>query len=66
MNNGNKKQVQSILFPYQKKWVALNPERSKVIMSGPTLKEVTNKLKDKNTIITYVLPFDGYYSPLCH
>ena len=66
MKNGNKKQIKNILFPYERKWVALSSNRSKVIMSGPNLKEVTNKLKDKDAIITYVLPFDGYYSPLCH
>lgn len=55
-----------MLLPYEKKWVALNSDRSKVITSGLSIKEVTSKLekrKEKDIILTYVLPFDGSYAP---
>lgn len=58
-----------ILLGYEKKWVALTPNRDKVLEAASTFKALVAKIKnikDKNTVVTYVLPFDGYYSPLCH
>jgi len=60
--------VKNIYSKYQKKWVALSPDRSQVLGVGKTLKEAQKKLKadDKNAIITYVLPFDTGFTPVCH
>jgi len=57
-----------LLIEYQKKWVALTSDRSKVIDVGESFKDLASKiknLKDKDIILTYVLPMDSYYSPLC-
>lgn len=58
----------NLLVEYQKKWVALTSDRSKVIDVAESLKELSvkvKKIKVKNIIVTYVLPMDSYYSPLC-
>lgn len=56
----------SIFLPYEDKWVALNKGQTKVVASGSSIRMVEKKLnkqKDKDVIITYVLPFQKYYSP---
>ena len=58
-----------LLIKYQKKWVALTSDRSKVIDSAKDFEILANKVKKlknkKDIILTYVLPMDGSYSPLC-
>lgn len=57
-----------LLLEYQKKWVALSSDRSKVIDVAESFKALADKikkLKEKNIILTYVMPMDSYYSPLC-
>ena len=54
------------LLPYENKWVALTLDRKKVIASAASVKVLDKKLKklkDKEVIMTKVLPFDGAYSP---
>lgn len=59
---------EDLLINYQKKWVALTADRSKVIDMAESLNELAikiKKLKAKDLIVTYVLPMDSYHSPLC-
>ena len=68
MNKNNKdKTSKNIFLNYEDKWVALSPDRSKVLVSGASINEVEEKLKgnDEDVILTYVLPFDKSYSPVC-
>ncbi|MDP3934859.1 MAG: DUF5678 domain-containing protein [Candidatus Giovannonibacteria bacterium] len=39
--------LSSILKPYENKWVALSPDRKKVVASGETLKEAASKIDSK-------------------
>ncbi len=58
-----------ILAKYQNKWVALTPDRERVVDFAESLKVLANRIKklgDKDVIITFVMPMDRYYSPLCH
>lgn len=58
--------IKNILIPYENKWVALSPDRKKVVASGNTVQDVDKKLKkmkNKSVVITKVLPFDKTYSP---
>jgi len=51
---------------HENEWVALTPDRKKVIASGKTLEEVDIKLKEKkqkNIILHFVPPFDGTIAP---
>lgn len=62
------KRIVNPLISFENKWVALSPDRKKVIASGLTIKEVNQKLKKLQTkngdaILTMVLPFDKVYSP---
>lgn len=59
--------MKNIPANYQNKWIALSSDRANIVASGKTIKEVQKKLnsKDQDIIITYVLPFNSYYSPLC-
>lgn len=59
-------QIQNPLVNFENKWVALTPDRKIVVTSGRTYKEVDKKLKkmrEKDVILTMVLPFDKSYSP---
>lgn len=56
----------NILAPYENKWVALSPDRTKVIVAGETASEVDKKLRkmnNKTAILSKVLAFDKSYSP---
>lgn len=61
-----------LLLGYERKWVALTHDRSKIIEAAESLKELVVKIKKIKTldlekiVITYVLPMDSYYSPLCN
>ena len=58
----------NLLFPYVDKWVALNNDKTKVVASGGTIKEVEYKLaknKQKASEPMYVAPFDKYFVPIC-
>lgn len=60
------KRLKNPLVPFENKWVALSPDRKRVVASGATVKEVDEKLKEQkneNAILTRVLPFDKVYSP---
>lgn len=57
------------LLNYQNKWVALNEERTKILTSGATIKEVERKisrLKVENVVVTHILPKDRLYAPFTH
>lgn len=61
-----KKSFTNPLTPFEAKWVALSPDRKRVVASGNTAKEVDVKLKKMkrdDAILTMVLPFDKVYSP---
>lgn len=54
------------LLKYQNKWVALNEARTKILASGSTIKEIEKKIaqiKEKNVVVTYILPQDRLYAP---
>lgn len=51
---------------YENQWVALIENQSKVIASGASIKILEKKLKnlkEKNIVLSYILPFNRYYSP---
>ncbi|MDO8498832.1 MAG: hypothetical protein Q7S44_03530 [bacterium] len=56
-----------ILIKYTNKWVALTPDRKKVMASAPDIKSLDKKVsklsKNKDLIFHHVLPVNGYYSP---
>lgn len=55
----------SILLKYENKWVALSKNRDKVLFASNSLESLHKKLdktKDKDVILHYVPPFDGYLS----
>lgn len=57
-----------ILSKYENKWVALNENNSKVLAFGNSITEVEKKLqklKEKNAVITRILPLDKLYAPYC-
>lgn len=57
----------NILLKYENKWVALNRNRSKVLYAAATidqLNKVLTKIKEKDVILHYVMPFNGNISPL--
>lgn len=61
-----KKKIVNPLIPFENQWVALAPDRKGVIASGATIKELDRqltKLKNKDAILTKVLPFDQVFSP---
>lgn len=65
-NGGMLVGINNLFLPYENKWVAMTPDRKKVVASGETIKEVDKKLKkikNKTAILTKVLPFDKSYSP---
>lgn len=61
-----KKKIVNPLIPFENQWVAFTPDRKRVIASGATIKELDRqltKLKNKDAILTKVLPFDQVFSP---
>ena len=55
-----------LLIKYTNKWVALTPNRKKVIASSRDLKKVDqqlNRLKRKDAILHFVVPANGNYAP---
>jgi len=61
-----RKKIRNPLVLFENEWVALTPDRKKVIASGVTIKELDKKLaklKNKEAILTKVLPFDQVFSP---
>jgi len=62
----DKKRIINPLIPFENKWVALSPDRKKVIASGSSIKELDRKLEklgDEKAVFTKVLPFDQVLSP---
>ena len=56
----------TVLNQYEDKWVALSPDGRKVNASAKSLEELEkklNKLGDKESIYTRVLPFDQSFAP---
>lgn len=54
-----------ILVQYANAWVAVKPDYS-VVAAAKTIKKLKEKLvntKDKNLVITYVLPLNKPYAP---
>lgn len=52
----------------QNKWVALSPDKSEVLVSGTSIKEVEKKLfkiNIKDAILSFIPPVSKYLSPLC-
>ena len=59
---------ENVFLPFEKKWVALTQDNSRIIAHAKTIKELTKKLdlsKSKDSVITYVNSFVGSYSPQC-
>ncbi len=57
-------QLSTILRAYEKKWVALNREKTRVIASGDSVKEVAASAKKstgEKPIIFFVSPFNLDY-----
>ena len=55
------------LLSNQNKWVAISSDRSDVLATGKSIKEVEDKLVKlsfEDAIITFVPPADKYISPL--
>lgn len=55
----------NILLNYENKWVALSKDRNKVLFASSSLEGLHKKLekaKEKDVILHYVPPFDGYLS----
>ena len=53
------------LLEYENQWVALSADKKTVVIAAPKLSTLLKKLskKDKNLILTKVLPFDTAYAP---
>lgn len=54
-----------ILLNYENQWVALSKDRSKVVYAAKNLDklfQILSKVKNKDLILHYVPPFDGYLS----
>ena len=47
---------------HERKWVALSPDRSKVLGSSTNLIELKDKVNDKNAIYMKVLPRDTSFA----
>lgn len=64
------KAYEKTLLLNQNKWIAVSPDKSTVLASGRSIKEVEKKLvalHTKDAIITYVPPSTKYLSPFaCH
>ncbi len=58
--------IQNPLINFENQWVALTPDRRRVVASGKNYSEVAKKLKKmrkEDVILTYVPPFDGFIAP---
>ena len=57
----------ALLNKYVNNWVALSPDRQRVLAFAKTVKSLLTKLKGKDTgkdnILHFVLPNDGTYAP---
>jgi len=53
-----------ILKPFENQWVALTADNKKVVSSGKTLIDVSDKTKGKEVVYMKVLPFDVAYAPV--
>lgn len=56
------------LAKFENQYVAFTFDKSKVLASGPTIKEVEKKLKTNNIsdiVISYVPPLSKYIAPIC-
>ncbi len=54
------------LSSYEDKWIALSPDGQKVNVSAKSLEELEkklNKLGDKDSVYTRVMPFDQSFAP---
>ena len=52
----------------QNKYVVLTKDKSDILISGSSIKEIEKKLEKldiKDAVITYIPPVDGYLSPPC-
>lgn len=61
-----KKAQKNIFVKYEKKWVATTPDYSRVLAVDISVKDLNKKLLklgEVDSVITYVNPFAGYYSP---
>lgn len=57
--------ISSPLLNYENKWVALTPDREKVVASAGSIEQLEKKvrrLKNQDAIFTYVPPFDRILS----
>ncbi|KKU12468.1 MAG: hypothetical protein UX18_C0023G0013 [Candidatus Azambacteria bacterium GW2011_GWC2_45_7b] len=58
--------LSSILKPYENKWVALSPDRTKIIASGETLEETASKIDSvlqSRVAFSKVLPLGANLAP---
>lgn len=56
------------LIKYENKWVAFSGDREEILASGDTVDSVLkklDKLKIKDSIISFITPADYSLSPLC-
>lgn len=61
-----RRKITNPLIPFENQWVLLTPDRSKVIASAATIKELNKKLRKvetKDAICTKVFSFDRVFSP---
>lgn len=61
------KKGENILLPFANQWVALTRNNSRVVAAAKTIQKLEQKLdvlKDKKSILMFVEPLAGYYSPL--
>lgn len=65
----NERNLYPLLKPYENKWVALPPDKTRVLASGDTLAEVRQKIAVKDMPVVgfmKVVPLDSYYAPSGH
>jgi hypothetical protein len=51
-----------ILRPYQNKWVALSPNRTKVLGAAENLSKLRQEVKDEEALFMKVLPHDTSFA----
>jgi len=62
------KDLAKSLVKYSKKWVAISKDGKKILASGTDMKTVIENLGEHNpdeVTLTYVIPPNGFYAPLC-
>jgi len=55
-----------LFIKYENKWVALTPDRQKIVTSAKNIKQLDQKVKKmkiSDVIYHFVLPFRGSFSP---